>query len=154
MQPRTPDLKCRPNALVEIKEEGKPYRFVADIKGTVDRVNAIAHVKAQLDQQKLNFPDYEPLLVTRFVTQKMADECRKFDLPFIDTAGNAYLRAPGMFVSVAGQDSPRALEKVGQSLISTTTFCNEMLEPPTMAQLVRPASSDSEGGQGHSRPMT
>lgn len=42
----------------------------------------------------------------------MADECRKFDLPFIDTAGNAYLHAPGMFVLVAGQDRPNAPEKV------------------------------------------
>lgn len=113
MQPRTPDLQYEPDAIVEIRGEDKPYRFVAEIKGTIDRAIAVGHVKAQLNWQKHNFPDCEPLLVTRFVTQRMADECRKLDLPYIDIAGNAYLHGPGLFVFVAGQGRPRVLEKVG-----------------------------------------
>jgi hypothetical protein len=112
MQPRIPDLKYPPDALVEIKEQGEPCRFIAEIKANTDRAATVGHVKAQLDRQKIYFPDYQPLFVTRFITRKMADECRRLDLPFIDTAGNAYLRGPGLFIYVVGQDRPKEPERV------------------------------------------
>jgi len=112
LQPRTPELKYRPDALIEIKDLERPHRFVAEVKATIDRAIAVGHVKAQLDRQKLNFPDYEPLLVTRFATQRMADKCRELNLPFLDTAGNAYLRGPGLFIYVVGQGRPKAFERL------------------------------------------
>jgi hypothetical protein len=37
------------------------------------------------------------------ITREVAEQCRQLRLPFIDTAGNAYLGAPGLLVYVAGQ---------------------------------------------------
>jgi len=42
----------------------------------------------------------------------MADECRQLDMAFIDTAGNAYLRGPGLLVRIAGQGRPEDLDRV------------------------------------------
>ncbi len=111
-QPIARDTRYRADALVEIEENGKLYRFVAEIKGGVDRAAAIGHIRAQLDQLLPGFPDHRPLLVTRFITPRMADECRQLDLAFIDTAGNAYLRGPGLLIHVAGKDKPRDLKTI------------------------------------------
>ena len=100
------------DALVEIEVNGKVYRFVAEVKASVDRAAAIGHIRAQLDQLLPRFPDHGPLLVTRFITPRMADECRQLDMAFIDTAGNAYLRGPGLFIYIAGQSKPKDLERV------------------------------------------
>jgi hypothetical protein len=107
-----PGNQYRADALVEIEENGKVYRFVAEIKAAVDRAAAIGHIRAQLDQLLPGFPEHGPLLVTRFITPRMADECRQLDMAFIDTAGNAYLRGPGLLVHVAGQGKPRNLKQV------------------------------------------
>jgi len=47
------------------------------------------------------------LIVTRYVTPPMAERLRELDAAFIDTAGNAYLRLPNLFIYVAGR-KPRA----------------------------------------------
>jgi len=36
-----------------------------------------------------------PLLVAPYITREIAERCRQLGLPFLDTAGNAYLEAPG-----------------------------------------------------------
>lgn len=43
------------------------------------------------------------LLVTRYVTPPMAARLRELDVPFMDTAGNAYLRLPNLHVYVVGK---------------------------------------------------
>lgn len=49
--------------------------------------------------------DYDApgLLVAPYITPGVAEQCRALDLPFIDTAGNAYLHAPGLLIFVKGQ---------------------------------------------------
>ena len=101
-----PTAKMRADALLEIVLEGKAQAFVAEIK-TVDRVHAIGHVKAQLDRMIAEFPDHCPLLVTRYMTTQMAEECRRLKLPYIDTAGNVYLRTTGVLLYVTGQPKPQ-----------------------------------------------
>jgi hypothetical protein len=107
-----PGIPYRADALVEIVVGGEPYRFIAEVKAAVERVPAIGHVKALLDHLRRGLPGHNPLLVTRFMTPRMAEVCRHLDLPYIDTAGNAYLRGPGLFVYVAGQNKPKNLETV------------------------------------------
>jgi len=47
-----------------------------------------------------------PLLVAPYITREIAERCRQLGLPFLDTAGNAYLEAPGLFVYVTGNNKP------------------------------------------------
>jgi hypothetical protein len=95
------------DALIKIPADRGGRRFVAQIKA-VDRFQTPAQVKAQL--QKYAKP---PLLVTPFISREIAEHCRDLRLSFIDTAGNAYLEAPGLYVYVIGQPRPRDMKTSG-----------------------------------------
>jgi hypothetical protein len=67
----------------------------------VDRFETPAMVKADFaDLRK------RPLLVAPYITREIAARCRDLHLPFIDTAGNAFLEGPGLLVYVVGQQRP------------------------------------------------
>lgn len=87
-----------PDAVIDIRGAGKRQRFIAELK-TVDRAVTLATVKHQLERY-----GKQALLVTPYLTAELANHCRdRLDLQFIDAAGNAYLRAPGLFVFVKGE---------------------------------------------------
>lgn len=88
------------DAIVDLLVQRRKYRFHAEVK-TVDRFATPALVHAQ--GKKLREP---PLLVAPFISREVAESCRQLHLPFIDTAGNAYLEAPGLFLYVVGQPRP------------------------------------------------
>lgn len=62
------------------------------------------------------------LLVARYITPPQAERLRELDIPFIDTAGNAYLNHPPLYVLVTGR---RAVTPATQ---------------PRMGRLERPAA--------------
>jgi hypothetical protein len=85
--------------------DGHKHQFCAQVK-TVDRFETpaalIAHGKS------LPKP---PLLVAPYITRDVAERCRQLRCPFIDTAGNAYLEAPGLLIYVVGQGRPVELRR-------------------------------------------
>src|SRR5580698_1609041 len=87
-----------PDAIVEIEMDRHKHRFGAQVK-TVDRFETPAIVKAR----ELREP---PLLVAPYITREVAERCRQLHLPFIDTAGNAYLEGRGLLVYVVGNTKP------------------------------------------------
>jgi hypothetical protein len=96
-EPKTPKGH-RPDAVIEIKEGGKRLQFFAEVKA-VDRAVALAAVKHQLEPY-----GRKGVLVAPYLTAELAQHCRdRLDLQFIDTAGNAYLRTPGLYVFVQGE---------------------------------------------------
>jgi len=75
------------------------YHFVFEVKLTFNKY--IIAFEAGTRQTTNNV--LEPkILVTRFVTPQMAEQLKTLNLPFIDTAGNAYLNQPQMFVYIKG----------------------------------------------------
>ena len=93
---------ARPDATIQIEANGKRFRFIAEIK-TVDRAVALAAAKNQLEPY-----GNRGVLVAPYLTAELANHCRdQLDLHFVDTAGNAYLRAPGLYVFVRGERPPR-----------------------------------------------
>src|SRR5439155_22942847 len=50
-------------------------------------------------------------LVAPYITREVAERCRQLHLPFIDTAGNVYLEAPGLLVYVIGNNKPTELRQ-------------------------------------------
>ncbi len=48
------------------------------------------------------------VLITEYVTQQMAERLKALNIPFIDTAGNIYMRLPNLLIYVIGR-KPRAL---------------------------------------------
>lgn len=84
-------------ARIEIEANGQCYGYIAEIK-RIDRFATLADIKHQCAK----YGDHL-LLVAPRVTAELAEKCRELDLQFIDTAGNAYLHGPGLFVLVKGQ---------------------------------------------------
>src|ERR1700730_15811512 len=99
-KPRSP-ANGGADAILKIPADRGGRRFVVEIK-TVDRFLTPAQVKAQLK----NYAE-PPLLVAPFISRETAEHCRNIHLSFIDTAGNAYLEAPGLYVYVTGQPRPK-----------------------------------------------
>jgi hypothetical protein len=90
---------ARADAAIEIEEDGRRFRFFAEIKATVDRKVALANAKQQLDAY-----GREGVLIAPYLTDELAKHCRNtLELQFIDTVGNAYLHVPGLYVYVRGE---------------------------------------------------
>lgn len=89
----------RPDVIIEIEANGQRYPYAAEIK-RVDRFATLRDIKNQGTQYG---QDTQPLLVAPRITTETAEKCRELDLQFIDAAGNAYLRGPGLYVLVKGQ---------------------------------------------------
>jgi len=88
----------RADALVEFRVEKRAQRFAVEARAAVDRVEALGLLKNQLNRF------HQPgLLFTPYITHTIAQKCRELDVPFMDAAGNAYIRMPGFFVFITGQ---------------------------------------------------
>lgn len=99
-EPKAPE-GYHPDAVIEVGGPGKPLQLFVEIKA-VDRAITLATAKQQLGA--FGKPG---LLVTPYLTAELATHCRaKLDLQFMDTAGNAYLRAPGLYVFIRGERPP------------------------------------------------
>lgn len=92
----------RADASVDLVFEDQTYHYIAECKTHVDR-------KAQVDQIDLKVRQIgAPLmLVTDYISKELATHCHALGLQFIDTHGNAYLRAPGLFVFMTGEKNER-----------------------------------------------
>jgi hypothetical protein len=109
----------RADATLEFLIDGHKHRFRPEVK-TADRFAMPALIKAHADKSR------EPvLLVAPFISRQIAERCRELHLPFIDTAGNAYLERPGLLIYVSGQTKPadnqtddfRALNPAGLQIV-------------------------------------
>ena len=89
------------DALIKIQTDRGERKFAVEIKA-VDRFQTPAQVKAQLGNHR-----ELPLLVAPFISRETAEHCRNLHLSFLDTAGNAYLDAPGLYVYITGQPRPK-----------------------------------------------
>ena len=111
--------------------------FAVELKA-VDRFQTPAEAKAQLERAA---PNHRPLLVAPYITKQVAEYCRALHLSFADTAGNAFLEAPGLYVYVIGQPPPtlaarpshRSLEKSGLQIIFALLAVPTILRRPYRA---------------------
>ncbi|MYM21477.1 hypothetical protein GTP46_02300 [Duganella sp. FT135W] len=90
------------DAVVDLVVDKRFHRYFVECKSFIDR-------KAQLDQVSLRLRHIGSLamLVTEYVSKELASHCRTIGLQFVDGHGNAYLRAPGMFVFSTGEKNER-----------------------------------------------
>ncbi len=112
-------------------DEGR--RLIVEIKHTL-KPTTLGHAVAQL--QRFGRPG---LLVTRYVAPPMAERLKQLDVPFLDAAGNAYLRTPRMLIYVTGrkpkQPAPtertvRAFRPTGLKVIFAILCVPELTEAP------------------------
>jgi len=100
------DNNRRADTLIDFYVGGKKHRCIVEVKAQVDRLVTLGQVKAQLNQRG----EYG-LLFAPYITNALAVECRKLDLPFLDTAGNAYLKLPGLHLYIAGEKPEGGMAK-------------------------------------------
>lgn len=100
--------QMRGDALIDIHARTETYRFLAEVKN-VRHFATVGLVREQLGKVQ---SEVRPLLVAPYVTRAIAEHCRELRLPFMDTAGNAYLEAPGLTVYVIGQPRPNEIANV------------------------------------------
>lgn len=131
------------DVLVEIKAANRTYPFAAEIKD-VRHFATLVLVKEQLAPARRGV---QPLLVAPYMTRALAERCRELHLPFLDTAGNAYLEAPGLMVYVAGEPRPadlrvdaqyRALTTAGMKIVFVM-LCQPELADETYRNIARAA---------------
>ena len=96
----------QPDALLRIKApQGKAKEYYAIIKGDVTKAT-LGYAAEQV--RRFEKP---AILIARQVTPQMAERLRMLDIAFIDTAGNAYINAPPIFIHIIGNKKKDVPEK-------------------------------------------
>jgi hypothetical protein len=95
------------DALVRLTGHGVDRELAVECKKrlTQGTMGAMIH-------QLQRFP-IKGLLITEYVNPKMAEQLKKMDIQFIDTAGNAYLNEPPVFIYIKGNKPPENLQPRG-----------------------------------------
>jgi hypothetical protein len=105
-QPNTfyQDQNQRFDAFIEVEAQGRKHQFGVEAKLGV-RAELLTQIKALWPREQ------QPrlLIVAPYITNFLAEKCRRIQLPFLDTAGNAYLEDDDLFVYVTGQKKPTDL---------------------------------------------
>jgi hypothetical protein len=87
---------------ISIGDGKQTSTFIPEFKN-VDRFEALNIIKT-----KHAAASKPAVLITPYLSRELAQHCREIDLSFIDTAGNAFLRATNLLVFVTGQ--PRKID--------------------------------------------
>ncbi|OGU75729.1 MAG: hypothetical protein A2V93_09710 [Ignavibacteria bacterium RBG_16_34_14] len=133
---------------VEIKQEVKLQKnkiVDARIKIPKLKVNLYAELKANVTNQTLGAVVHQikeltkgenELLITHYVTPQVAERLKDMNMQFLDTAGNAFINLPNLFLfikgnkaeEIFGKEKPiRAFQPAGLQLIYAL-ICNPGLE--------------------------
>ena len=129
-----------PDAVIRIAWHDKEWDFAVELKKGFTR--AMIGVIAQ---QLHLFPGRR-LLVTRYVTPQIAEQLKEMDIPFVDTAGNAYINVPPLFIYVKGnkpvdlrpEPLQRAFRPAGLQVIFAL-LCNPGLENAPFREIAKVA---------------
>jgi hypothetical protein len=84
-------------AIIGLSHEDHRWDFSAIIKKTLTN-DILGYVIAELREAR----SQPGVLITRYVTPNQAEKLRRANAQFIDTAGNAFLNQPPLFVLVTG----------------------------------------------------
>ncbi|HBW21941.1 MAG: hypothetical protein A2X28_01915 [Elusimicrobia bacterium GWA2_56_46] len=104
---------CGPDATVVFTYGQKKYRYAVEVKA-IDRVVGLEFVKAKFEKCELPV-----LLAAPYITAEMAEHCRGLGIQFIDTAGNAYIKAEGLHIFITGNKRIRKDMAVAKYRAST-----------------------------------
>ncbi len=90
------DPRVRADYLLRIAMQGKEIRYYAEVKTNVTKSDKLLAMMRKAD---LHHP---LLLVTKHINPQLADELKQNGTEFIDTAGNAFINQPPLYVFVKG----------------------------------------------------
>ena len=130
------DPRLRVDYLLRIVIKGKEIRYYAEIKANVTKAD-----KLLVMMRKGEFGN-PLLLVTKYINTQLADELKQNATEFIDTAGNAFLNQPPLYIFVKGNrpdivktpPTKRTFKPAGLRVIFAF-LCNPGLENKTYRQI-------------------
>ena len=108
-----PTQDFRADWLLKIRAQDTELRFYAEVKTNVTKAGI-----GQLLLQRTKFP-YPTLLVTNYVTVRMAEQLKRSETQFIDAAGNAYINQPHFYIFVKGNRAPEMFPRVKRAFKPT-----------------------------------
>lgn len=85
-----------PDGLVQIAHQNTKWHFAVEVKARVTRATAGMEKLDPLKREE------KVLMVTEYVTPPIAGLLKELNIFFIDTAGNAYINEPGLYVFIKG----------------------------------------------------
>ena len=88
--------RLRADYLLRIVMKGKEIKYYAEIKANVTKADKLL---AMMRKGEFNHP---LLLVTTYINTQLADELKQNGTEFIDTAGNAFIDQPPLYIFVKG----------------------------------------------------
>jgi hypothetical protein len=88
-----------PDTLIRIACQDMEWHFAAEVK----HILTPAMIGAAVEQLRRHAKD---ILVTRYVTPQAAEMLKETGTQFLDTAGNAYLNEPPLFIFIKGNKPP------------------------------------------------
>jgi len=97
---REPDLAFRADFTVRMILHNEEILFHAEVKAN------ITHATKGLAMMLKREMPHRFLLVTRYVNPQLAEQLREEGVEFIDTAGNAYINHPPIYILVKGNRPP------------------------------------------------
>lgn len=129
LEPAVPDREERPGTAIDIKLNDIILHFYVEIKTNFTQAT-IGPIK-----QLLKRKGERNIIITKYVTPQIADKLKELNIPFIDTAGNAYIRDPNLLLFIKGNRTvipkekikTRAFQPTGLQVIFTL-LCNPKLE--------------------------
>lgn len=120
----------QPDCTVHVTLPGRELKYCVEVKTNITKTQILLYL---VHRDKLPFP---LLLVTRYINKDMAEELKRNELEFVDTAGNVYINRPPVYIFVKGnrpvesaghRPLKRAFRAAGLKLIYTF-LCNRGLE--------------------------
>jgi len=130
-------LEFRPDRRIKMMMQGKALDYYAEIKTTITKPHKLLLL---MHKEKFNYP---LLLVAKYVNAQMAEQFRLDGIEFIDTAGNAFINQPPIYIFVKGNRPPedvrkaplkRAFKPAGLRIIYTF-LCNPGFENKTYREI-------------------
>ncbi len=132
-----------PDAELHFWQEEKKWTLTVDMKENVTRtmIGVIYH------QRLLNPQQMDRILVTKYINPRIAELMKENEIAFIDTAGNAYINKPPLFIFVKGnkileedlvKPATRAFRPAGLQVIFAI-LCNKGLENTTYREIAKKA---------------
>ena len=104
-QVQTHLIGFRPDRRIRFTVQGKVLDYYAEIKAAVTKAQKLLLL---MYKEKLNYP---LLLITKYVNKQMAEQLRQDGIEFIDTAGNAFINQPPIYIFVKGNKPPEDVKK-------------------------------------------
>ena len=132
-----------PDAEFEVWLNDKKWKFAVELKANVTRtlIGTFYH------QRLLGIQHADTVIITRYINTQIADLMKEDDIPFIDTAGNAYINKPPLFIFIKGnkirekdhvKPPTRAFRPAGLQVIFAL-LTNKDLENSTYREIARKA---------------